>query len=292
MRRSWPPSDPVAVMLSGSGDRLLIRAADAVHQVAASGADALSVLTELGISIGAEQRTLVVPDRDTLTALVDLARDTEPASVAGGAAPVVGWWDLRADHPGTGAVLNVTALCAERWVLGVPPASERQLDVWRTWLGVADRGPRGLLQLASLVSNGTTLPGLEVFAEDDRDAWESFVARVQDPKAAWDWRKRDNRREAALGLATRCDAVELWESLRLGDPLVAVRESFAGSVVSGTVAALPTRGVEVELDTLACRLRENTAVEGFPGNPGDLPPAGTAAPLVRGVVVKTRVTVR
>jgi hypothetical protein len=247
--------------------------------------------TPLGVSIDNEPRTLVVPDRDTLSSLVDLARATDPASAWVGAAPVIGWWDVRADHPGTGAVLSVTAACAARWVLGVPPAAERQLGFWRTWLAVADRGPRGLLQLADLVSDGATLPGLDVFAEDDRDAWGLFVARLHDPKAAWDWRTRDNRREAALGLATRCDAVELWESLRLGDALVAVRESFAGAVVSGTIAALPSRGVvDVELDTLACRLRENTAVEGFPGKPGDLPPAGAAAPLVRGVVVKTRVT--
>jgi hypothetical protein len=119
----------------------------------------------------------------------------------------------------------------------------------------------------------------------------AFVARVSDAKSRWNWRRRDNRREAALGLATRCDAAELYESLRLGDPLVATRESFAGTVVTGTISAQPSRSaVEVLLDRLACRLRENTAIEGFPGDPRDLPPALISVPLLRGRVAQTRVT--
>ena len=124
---------------------------------------------------------------------------------------------------------------------------------------------------------GTTLPGLEAFAEDDRQSWDAFVARVHDPKAAWDWRRHDSRREAALGLASRCDAAELWESLRLCDPLVAAREAFSGTVVTGVVTAVPSRtSIEVLLDDVVCRLRENTAVEAFAGYPRDLPP--TCAP--------------
>ncbi len=156
----------------------------------------------------------------------------------------------------------------------------------------AGRGPRGLLELATAVSAGNALPGLEAFVEDDRASWDALVARMRDASSRWDWRRKDNRREAALGLATRCDAAELWESLRLGDPLVATRESFGGTVVSGIVTALPSRSVmEVTLDQLACRLREQTAVEGFPGYPPDLPPASASAPLLRGSVTAARVTV-
>jgi hypothetical protein len=227
----------------------------------------------------------------TLSRLLELAQATEPNSEHAGTAAVVAWWAQRADHPGTGALLDITSACAARWVLGVPPVHECEIAVWRQWLGVADRGPRGLLELAAIVSNGTTLPGLEAVAEDDRAAWDAFVARVSDPKSRWDWRRRDNRREAALGLASRCDAAELWESLRLGDPLVATRESFSGKVVSGIVTALPSRSVvEVTLDQLACRLREQTAVEGFAGYPRDLPPALASAPLVRGRVSAIMVT--
>jgi hypothetical protein len=47
--------------------------------------------------------------------------------------------------------------------------------------------------------------------------------------------------------------------------------------------------VEVTSDQLACRLREQTAVEGFVGRTLDLPPALTSSPLVRGQVAATRV---
>ncbi|HET6315889.1 MAG TPA: hypothetical protein VFG86_05485 [Chloroflexota bacterium] len=286
-----PPIDPVAVMIAGSGDRVLVRAAHRAGLSTGGGPSALAALSELGVSISAAPRTLVVADHQALSRLLALAEATDASSPEAGAAAVVAWWSLRADHPGSGAVLNVSAACSARWVLGVPPGSERQVGVWRAWLGVADRGPRGLLDMAAAVSAGTVLPGLDALADDDRDSWDSFVARTRDTKANWDWRRRDSRREAALGLATRCDAAELWQSLRLGDPLVAVRESFAGTVVSGVVTSVPSRDVlEVTLDRLACRLRERTAVEGFAGYPRDVPPALLAAPLVRGTVSATRVT--
>jgi hypothetical protein len=286
-----PPTDPVAVTLIGAGACALLRATDGTQVTTATGPGALSALAELGVSTATEHRTLVIADRDTLSRLVDLARSTDPASATAASAAVVGWWGQRADHPGTGAVLNVTVACSARWVLGVPPEDERQVSVWRTWLGVADSGPRGLLELAAAVSAGQTLPGLEAFAEDDEHSWEWFTARVADPKTSWNWRMRDNRREAALGLATRCDAAELYESLRLGDPLVATRESFRGTVVSGVVTAVPARTrIEVTLDHLACRLRENAAVEGFAGYPRDVPAANGRGPLLHGRVAATRVT--
>jgi hypothetical protein len=285
-----PPTGPVAVMVSGSGEHVLVRASDGTRQTVGTGASALAALAELGISTEGEPRTLVVADRDSLSRLLEVALALDPSSPDSAAAPVVGWWAMRADHPGTGAVLNATAACSARWVLGVAPSDERDLPTWRTWLGVADRGPRGLLEMAALVAAGTTLPGLEAFAEDDRNSWDAFVARVHDPKGAGDWRRRDSRREAALGLASRCDAAELWASLRLGDPLVAAREAFSGTVVTGVVTAVLSRAsVEVLLDDLVCRLRENTAVEAFAGYPQNLPPACAPNALVRGRVVSTRV---
>jgi hypothetical protein len=286
-----PPIDPVAVGLTGTGDGMLVRASDGTRMTTGTGSGALSALDDLGVSVGPECRTLVITDRDTLSRLVELARATDPASSSAASAAAVGWWSQRADHPGTGAVLNVTVACSARWVLGTPPDDERHLPVWRTWLGIADTGPQGLLELATLVSAGETLPGLDTFAEDDKLSWESFVARVSDPKTSWDWRRRDNRREAALGLATRCDAAELYESLRLGDPLVATREAFSGMVVSGVVTAVSARTrIEVTLDHLACRLRENAAVEAFPGYPRDVPPADGRGPWLHGRVAATRVT--
>ena len=284
-----PPVDPVAATVTGTGDHALVQASDGTRVTAGSGPGGLDALASLGVSLGPEPRTLVIADRSSLGHLVELARATDPASGCAAAAAVVGWWDQRADHPGTGAVLDVTVACCARWVLGVPPAMERQVEVWRRWLGVADHGPRGLLELAAAVSAGRTLPGLEAFAEDDRRSWEAFRRRLADPGSRWDWRARDSRREAALGLATRCDAAELYESLRLGDPLVATRESFGGTVVTGVLTAVQGRTlVEVRLDRLACRLREQAEVEGFPGFPRDLPAAG-GAPLLHGRVAATRV---
>jgi hypothetical protein len=286
-----PPTDPIAVTVTGAGDTALVQAADLATATAATGSDALEALVRLGASLAGELRTLVIPDRSTLSHLVELARATDRGSTCAHAAAVVGWWDQRADHPGTGAVLNVTVACSARWVLGVPPTRERRVEVWRQWLGVRDQGPRGLLEMAAAVAAGQTLPGLDAFAEDDQRSWEAFRTRLADPSARWDWRARDSRREAALGLATRCDAAELYESLRLGDPLVATRESFSGTVVTGVVTAVQGRSlVELTLDQLACRLREQTEVEGFPGFPRDLPPAGSRTPLLHGRVAATRVT--
>jgi hypothetical protein len=48
------PMDPVAVMVSGSGDRLLVHAADASRLTTASGQDGLLALAEVGVSVGAD----------------------------------------------------------------------------------------------------------------------------------------------------------------------------------------------------------------------------------------------
>jgi hypothetical protein len=284
-----PPVDPVAVAVTGSGDHLLVQATDGPRLEIASGPSALSALTNLDVTPGADPRTLVIANRDALTRLHELAYATVLTSANSGAAAVVNWWAQRADHPGTGAVMDLVTACSARWTLGVPPAHERELTIWRQWLGIGDRGPRGLLELAGRVSKAPTLPGLTAIAEEDRASWDVFTARLADPRSNWDWRRRDSRREAALGLASRCDATELFASLRLGDPLVATRESFAGSVVYGVVTAVAARVVEVTANQSACRLREQTAVEAFPGRPMDLPPALTSSPLVRGEVAATRV---
>jgi hypothetical protein len=285
-----PPVEPIAVTIAGAGEGALVRAADTTRRRVASRPDALSALLELGVGLGPDPRTLVVADRGALDKLVELARHTDSTSANWHVAATVGWWDQRSDHPGTGAVLIVTTACGERWVLGVPPTEERKLATWRQWLQVADSGPRGLLELADLVASGTTLAGLETFAEDDRRSWDYFRSRVLDPATLWDWRTRDSRREAALGLATRSDAAELYESLRLADPLVALREAFGGTVVSGVVRKmLPDAVIEVTLDRLVCRLRVDTAVEGHPGDPGAVP-LQTRQPWLRGRVAETRVT--
>ena len=198
----------------------------------------------------------MVADRDTLSHLLELAYAVDPESEHADAAAVVGWWAQRADHPGTGAVLDVVSACAARWVLGVPPVQERDIAVWRQWLGVVDRGPQGLLDMAGLISSAATCRAWRQWPKMIAPPGTRSPLASPIPTLRWDWRRRDSRREAALGLASRCDAVELYESLRLGDPLVATRESFAGTVVTGTITSLVSRSVEVTLDY--CVIRPKT----------------------------------
>ena len=65
-----PASDPVAVTVIGTGEHALVRATDGAYVTAGSGPAALSALGELDIALGPEPRTLVVPDRATLSRLV------------------------------------------------------------------------------------------------------------------------------------------------------------------------------------------------------------------------------
>jgi hypothetical protein len=74
----------------------------------------------------------------------------------------------------------------------------------------------------------------------------------------------------------------------VGDPLVATRESFNGTVVTGVATAVSARTrIEVTLDHLTCRLRENTAIEGFPGYPCDVPAVDGRGPWLHGRVAAT-----
>jgi len=224
-----PANAAVAVMIERDGDTATVVATDGRETHRATGASALDALDALGVGISAVHRTLVVPDEQTLAALARMAREQHRAA----SAPVVAWWDQRADHPGTGAVISVVDAARARWVLGVPPHHERDLTTWLRWLHVKATGPRALLDLAAVVAAGHTLPGLiEVFAEADTRSWQYHCKRIADGR---DWRTADTRAEAALGLATRSDAAELYESLRLGDPLVAACAAFDGTVVPGTV---------------------------------------------------------
>jgi len=189
--------------------------------------------------------------------------------------------------------------------------------VWGEWLGVLGEGPGWLLALARVTSAGAVLPGLlEVAADADTRSWDYWCKRIGE---GWDWRTPDTRREAALGLATRAHATELFESLRLGDPAVARREAFSGNVVAGTVTAVDAtrlgRAFTVVADVALSRLRVGTKVGWWAGEPGEqhLSTLGTgrvadavmdasgrlsmrvqdvAASLVGAMVVGQRVTLR
>lgn len=266
-----PPTDPITLTATGTPSTLLIHAATTTAQTTGYGDAALTALTTLGVAPTGSHRTLVVPDRATLAALARAARHSKDQATAA----LVGWWQQRAEHPGTGAVICLTDACRRRWTLGTTPDAERRINTWHSWLGISDHGPSGLLQLARRVSDGHTLTGLLAAHEADSRSWSYHLDRLAQ---GWDWRTRDNRSEAALGLATRADAAELYDSLRLADPLVAQRESWTGTVVTGTVIALPDPGVlHVQAHALLCRLRADSAIQGWAGAPLDIPDATSTA---------------
>src|SRR5438045_5470244 len=118
-------------MVTGSGGHILVQATDGPRLEIASGPMALTALTDLDVIPGADPRTLVVANRDSLIRLHELAYATDPTSATTGTAAVVNWWAQRADHPGTGAVLDLVTACSARWTLGVSPAHECEIVVWR-----------------------------------------------------------------------------------------------------------------------------------------------------------------
>ena len=281
-----PPVDPVAVVLERVGREPVLHAASAAGEATGAGSGALGALRALGVTLGDSFRTLVVPDVDTLAALARLARDSPVDDEHAEQAAVVAWWDQRGDHPGSSAVLFVADACARRWVLGTAPAAERLTVTWSSWLGVTSSGPCALLELAERVAAGPSLPGLDEVAGADERSWSYHRERLS---RGWDWRRPDSRVEAALGLASRADAAELYESLRLHDPLVALREAQVGNVITGRVVQATKRGpLVIESSQRVCRLRADTEVQGWVGTPVDAP--GTDRPRVTGVLAAVTVS--
>jgi hypothetical protein len=267
--------DPVAVTLAPACDGLRVRAATTHGTATTQGSSPhalLGALAAVGVTAGPEHRTLVVADQRTVAALAALARQVAPGATLAEQAAVVSWWDQRADHPGTGAVLPVASACASRWAIGTAPDAERDIATWWRWLACDPTDPddpAALLALAEQVTAGEPLPGLGTLREADHRSWDYHLTRLG---RGWDWRWPDDRAEAALGLATREDATELYASLRLTDPLQAVRETYAGNVITGTVTDCPAPGpLQIESDQPVCRLRPDTGIEGWRGGPADVP---------------------
>jgi hypothetical protein len=139
------------------------------------------------------------------------------------------------------------------------------------------------------VTAGTTLPGLDENAAADDRSWAYHLTRLA---GGWDFRRPDTATEAALGLATRCDAADLFDSLRLDDPLVADRARFDGTIITGTLTWLNQRTAELRADHLTCRLRSDKVIEGTTTGPapGAFPGSAisTCPTLFRATVTDTR----
>lgn len=252
-----PPTSPIAVDLHAEGRRIVATASDGVTTAQAYEEDIIDVLESLGVVLTLTYRTLIVPNRSTLHTLEELARAKARDHRGNETAAVLGWWADRAEHPGSGAVLILQETLPARWTLGVHPDRERDLTVWARWLGVTTTGTEMLLDLAAAVTASPTRDGLLTAHSRDDASWQWLEKRRQS------WHLPDSRAQAALGLISRCDAAELYESIALDDSLVAHRASFSGEVITGTVTA--TQPLTIRADRLAIRLRQGAHVDTWPG---------------------------
>lgn len=282
-----PPLSPVAVAVHRGPAGSVLTATDHAHTASAGGPAALTALAAVHGPATDTHRGLVVTDRATLRALTGLGR----AAAVGGPheqlTETIDWWQTRAEHPGSGAVLVLTEACRARWTLGTAPTEEQQFQTWRTWLGLAateTRAPAtsGMLAAAALVTDGAPLPGLDAAAADDERSWMALRSRTVTPTVARTWRSRDTRARAALGLASRSDAADLMASRGLDDPRIAAREGHTGNVVRAVLTAVVEPGViEVHADRLACRLRPGAdltvTADPQPSLPGVAPDAAADA---------------
>lgn len=255
-----PPVNPIAVVVDDDGEHVYITATDGTVTLAGTDRDGLAAIAALGGIMADTHRTLVIANVREMSALAALARQfrDEPAS------PVIGWWDQRSDHPGTGAVHLVVAAAALRWTLGVAPAREREVQTWCEWMGVTASGPHALLALADATASGHTLPDLLSAASADDHSWKRYRGRLN---AGRSWWSPDSRSDAALGLASRSHAAEWFESIRLDDPRVAVAASFEGTVIAGTVLACDASEATVRADQMISRLRVDSKITAWKGEP-------------------------
>jgi hypothetical protein len=280
-----PPVNPIACEVDTDGEHIYLTAAS--DTATATGADraALAALAALGADLTAPHRTLVVGTAREAGLLASLAHQYrgDPA------AAVVGWWDQRIDYPGTEAVHVVTEAARRRWVLGVHPDRERETATWREWLGVTGTGPQALLTIARMTASGSTLLDLLSAARADADSWERHQKRIT---AGRDWWMPDSRIDAAMGLVARSHAAEWYESLRMNDPRVALASAHDGSVVPGTVVAVTDWEAIIEADQPLSRLRVDSAVEAWRGEPIDAGGGICLNGRVQAATIDTNATLR
>jgi hypothetical protein len=242
----------------------------------AAGEDALDLLGRLGVTITAGEdnwRTLVLADPATLPALAELALTAGPYSRHAAPAAHLAWWADRAGYPGTGAVIDIPAGCAARWITGTTPAAEKHAATWQAWLGTSGDGCAALLGLLFRLQDTRPLELLSPVAKDDAGQWKAARSAYDDHR---DWRRPDTPGRAAAGLQARCDAADLYEAALLSDPLWRRRAMHTGHVVTGTVTEATERGpVTIECDRMDARLRDGADIAGWTGEPGDTP-AGNA----------------
>ena len=258
---------PVAVRATHDGTTTTVTAATADHAPAtATNRDALDLLADLGASITApEPVTLLTDTTETLPALRRLSDLSRPGHSTEATAAYIGWCLDRADFPTGRAVADLIAAARARWALGTAPTAETNPATWRSWLNITDPSATGLLDLHAAITTAPALPSLTDLEEDDLYAYSRAQA---DHANQIDWRGPDARARAALGLRSRCDAAEVYDSALLTDPAHRSRGVHTGHVITGTADAHPDRRTfTVRADRLDARTRPGHDVTGWTGTP-------------------------
>jgi len=253
-----PPLSGLAVTVDSDGEHVYLTATDGSATLTGTDRAGLDALAALGATMIQPRRPLIVGTGRDLAILTALARAHPHAD----ASPVIGWWDERADFPGSDAVHIATDAARRRWALGVHPDLELDPATWAAWLGLDTTGPHLLLDLARRTASGHTLPGLLNASALDNASWERYAKRIG---AGRPWWAKDSRQDAALGLIARSHAAEWFDSIRLDDPLVALAASHDGTIIPGTVLTRTEGTAVIAADRPLSRLRVGTKVTGWMG---------------------------
>lgn len=219
--------------------------------------------------------TLVVLNRAALGDLDRAARDAadhRDPRVRGAAALIGGYTCASAEHPGSSGVVVALDAARARWATGEGPAVEQTLATWIRWLRLPAQPVAALFALTAKVLDGAAMPFEAVVHGNDRARHRAVCNNFGTGR---DWRKRDSRMAAALGLASREHAAELYDAGLLTDPIYAAAAIHDGTVTAAVATGMSKTG-NLTVATFAsrlpvCRLREGKQVEVIAGETTALP---------------------
>ena len=276
------PTRPLAIAFDEASETFTV--GDEENVATAKVADLLDLLADLGATFKADEyRSLLIADQTTARALRTIAATCRKHHEAG---LMLDWWMQRLDHPGTGATYVVPDLLRRRYVTGANVEDEAEWATWATWTQTPTTPVvAALLNLARLGVDGTTLPGLDSFRDDDVYAYTQARLKRRPSRSA-------SPKESATTLLTCSQATERLESLLMEDPMLAERYARTGHLISGTLTTLTLNGktatdLEVHVNGLLSRFRVGDEVELWNGGPSAAPANGIT--LQRGVIAEARI---
>lgn len=264
------PTDPTTIA-DDDGEHMVVHTRESSTRVPDT--ELLDHLREQQIATrGEAHRSLII---DTPATLIRLRRIVDQGRHQPVAAAVLDWWLQRSEHPGSGACYVATSAARARWVTG--ELTEDQLDTWARWLALPQTCPAARAHaVVHAAAAGTTLEGLLDCHTSDSYSWQRLNRRNLTRHHP------ESRRDAAIGLTTRNQAAEHYQSLRLGDPLVAQQAVREGHLTHAVITDLDRAEATVRSTSGACRLRPGAKVQAWAGLAQD---AGTAPLALRTAVV-------